>query len=179
MRNFLLTGIAFAAAVVFVAPPPPAEAGAPACEAMAIASCKVKLKYRPTPAGVDKFVVKCDGITLGAASNGMDPVVEGLTFSLSNVGGPCFSDPLAPGAVFRRGLHGNWYYINRVQGGSPGLRLLRLGGTRTPGALRLRATANAADLQCLIGPPVIGLTVGDDCGSITCTERRPGLFDCP
>jgi hypothetical protein len=175
MRTLVLSGIVFAASIAVVVPPRPAHAQG--CVTMALGACKVRLRFRQFAGGLDKFVAKCDGMTLGAGSDGIAPVLESVTFSLSSAAGPCFSHTLAPGDILRRGLHGGYYYNTPVKG-SPGLRRLRL-KARSAGQWHLRATANAADLQCLGGPPIIGLTIGDDCGSVSCTERKPTLYDCP
>lgn len=174
-RVLASTAIAVLVSVLFS----PRLASAQGCVTMAMGSCRVRLHYRNNPSNADKFVVKCDGVSLGAGSNGIEPTTEGLTFLLSNLSGPCFSDTIAPGSIVRRGVNGGFYYNSPTKDG-PGLRLFRLKGSRSAvGQFRMRAKATAADIQCLSGPPRVGLTIGGDCGTIACTERRPALYDCP
>jgi hypothetical protein len=144
---------------------------------MSAAGCRVRALFRHSPTGVDKFRIHCDHIALGPGSNGIDPNAEGATLSLADPGGPCFSETIAADDFIRRGLSGGWAY-NGPKGG-PGLRTVRLKPNRITGEFRLRVTSKSADLQCLSGAPVLGLTIGDDVASQPCSEIRGGVYECP
>jgi|AMFO01.1.fsa_nt_gi hypothetical protein len=156
---------------------PEQEAWAQTCLPITLTDCTVRLKFRTFPSGVDRFRVACKHMLLDPATNGIDPVGEGLTFTIADANGPCFSETIPPGAMLRKASA--WKYKS-ADGRAPGIRRIRLrANKKNDKDFKIVVKSRSADLQCLSTAPIIGVTIGDDCGTQTCVLRRGTVYECP
>ena len=155
----------------------PSSVQAQACDPISMSDCTVKLRFRALPDGVDRFVVICQHATQSPTGNGINPVTEGVTFELQDqLGGACFSETIASNKFLR--TSSGWEYKSDA-GNTAGIRRARIKQDKGF-ALdnKLSVKSKAADLQCLSSAPVIGLTIGDDCGTKTCVLRSGTVYEC-
>jgi hypothetical protein len=94
---------------------------------------------------------------LGVASNGIDPVTEGLMLKLDS-----FVLTIPPNAFYIN-RHGTYLFKGRVDGAQAEaqIRLLK------DGRYRLKLEASHVDLPDLANPVTVTLTIGDDTGTTT------------
>jgi hypothetical protein len=123
---------------------------------------------RVTPQG--GFLALGGVLTLGLGSNGIDPLAEPVTLTLTDADGPFYSVTLPPGAMHRQGS--SFLFTDNKGTLANGLRSLRL-KPGTPGSVQVFATARGADLGGADRQEVtITLQIGDDTGAQTVLLRR-------
>ena len=132
------------------------------CAPVTLSDCKVRVR-----GSKDRFVVNCN-VTLGGASDGIDPAQEGVRLLLTDAdsplcSGPCFAETVRPVRAGRC-----WRY-KQTDPAASGLRKLKLCDVDPArGVYRLTARARRTDLQCLNGSPpyAVGVTIGNDCSPV-------------
>ena len=134
------------------------------CVPVTLTDCKVDVHFRAGAVPADVFSAHCM-VTLGAGSNGIDPVSEGIRLMLSDADSPLCSAPCFDHVVVPQRFGRCWRY-RQPDHAAPGLRMLKLCDVDPGrGVYRLTARSNRTNLQCLNGPALyaLGLTIGDDC----------------
>ena len=134
------------------------------CVPVAVSDCKVRVKFVGTPEPRNPFNLRCL-VTLGAASDGIDPRSEGVELLLAHGDSEpcptvCFAQTVTPRRIGRC-----WRYTP-TDFTSSGLRALRLCDVDPArGIYRLSARSMRSNLQCF-PPYTVGLKIGDDCSPL-------------
>jgi len=99
--------------------------------------------------------------TLGAASNGINPVSDAVSLSF----GP-YSVSIEPGA-FQRDRRGNYTYVSSARKGSLTIQI----SPKRDGSYGVTASGTRVDLTGISNPVAVNLTIGDDSGDDNVTLR--------
>lgn len=164
MTNHGLQNRFIVAAWLLLAPAVSARGdAAAACEAITVGNCRVVVRFRGSRPFDDRFDVRCN-VALGSASDGIDPIAEGIRVGLTDADSPQCSAPCFAAAVTPRRIGRCWRYTAATTT-AHGLKSVKLCDV-DPGRGLYRLSARGRDsLQCLnTAPPYsVGLTVGNDC----------------
>ena len=122
------------------------------------------------------FIAK-GSFTLGDMSDGIEPKIEAVVFSLSDMNGRFFSQALPPGSFKPIGKGG---FLFRAPEGSAGIHLMivRPRPTNSAGQFTFEVLGKRLDLSGADNPPVtVSLQIGNDTGAETihCRNLSNGL----
>lgn len=131
---------------------------------------KVEIELGPL-ANDDEFEVKAT-FTLGAGSNGIDPLTEDVsfqvgTFSATIPAGSFHFKPAKPGKHGKPGKPAYFTFEGIIDGVALEAKITPLGGN----GFEFKAEGDGADLTGTTNPVSLGLTIGDDGGSVMVTAE--------
>jgi len=108
----------------------------------------------------EEFEVK-GSFTLGAASDGIDPLAQDVTLQVGT-----FTATIPNGSFTRHGKHQLTF-----EGVVDGVKLEVEIRERPDGRFKFKAEGEGADLSGTVNPVTVGLSIGDDGGSTTVTAK--------
>jgi hypothetical protein len=133
-------------------------------------NAKVEIMLGPL-ANDDAFEVKAT-FTLGAGSNGIDPLTEDVsfqvgTFSTTIPAGSFHFKPAKPGKHGKPGKLAQFTFEGVIDGVAVEAKITPLGAN----SFEFKTEGQGADLTGTANPVTLGLTIGDDGGSTTATAE--------
>ena len=133
-------------------------------------TAKAEIELGPL-ANDDEFKVKAT-FTLGAGSDGINPITEDVSFQVGTFSTPipAGSFKLHPEKSGKKGKHvkpNKWTFEGVIDGVKLEAKITDLGG----GSFEFKAEGKRADLTGTVNPVEVGLIIGDDSGSTTVTAE--------
>lgn len=126
--------------------------------------------------GKDYFFTR-GTLTLGNASNSINPIAEQVVLSLADTDGKFFEQTLLPGSFESFGRGG---FLLRAPNGSSGIRLMIIKPTKKAGTFAFQVRGVKLNLSEADNPPItLSLQIGDDAGSdVMICKNQSGAFIC-